>query len=448
MLKQTTRTEQTGSGLARQLFSMTWPMVFGVLSMMSFQLIDSIFISQLGVLPLAAQGFTLPVQMIVIGLQVGLGIATTAVIGRVSGQGNAQYAKQLGGLILVIGSVSVAVLAVMIFLIRDPLLHFLGASEDIFPIIDLYWPYWLVSAWSGATLYFLYSICRANGNTILPGSMMVVTSLLNLVFDPLFIFSMDLGLPGAALATLASFALGGLIVTIRIWPKRLLSFIWQGMDIPVSIRMILQVMGPATVSQLLPPLSAMTATKIIAAYGSAPVAAWAIGSRFEFFSLVVVLALTMAMPPMVARFLGGKKVAEIRQLMRIAVCFILSFQAGLAIISFGLSFFAVNWMSDDPAVRQLLRWHLTYVPVSLAPLGVCMLVVSVANALGRSYTALTISALRLFVFFLPCLWIGAQLLQLKGIYMGALVGNCLAGAGAWVMYRRMIHQTEKQNNQG
>lgn len=75
------------SSLAKQLFQMTWPMLFGVLSLMSFQLVDSAFIGQLGVLPLAAQGFTMPIQMVIIGIQVGLGIATTAVISRAIGAG-------------------------------------------------------------------------------------------------------------------------------------------------------------------------------------------------------------------------------------------------------------------------------------------------------------------------------------------------------------------------
>ena len=50
-------------------------MLFGVLALMSFQLVDSAFIGQLGVQPLAALGFTVPVQLLIIGVQVGLGIA-------------------------------------------------------------------------------------------------------------------------------------------------------------------------------------------------------------------------------------------------------------------------------------------------------------------------------------------------------------------------------------
>src|SRR5690606_8880078 len=120
-------------------FQMTWPMLFGVLSLMSFQLVDSAFIGQLGVLPLAAQGFTLPIQMIIIGIQVGLGIATTAVISRALGAGQDKYAKQLGGLVVAMGSIGVAVFGVALYLLRHPILSLLSAPESVFTIIDSYW---------------------------------------------------------------------------------------------------------------------------------------------------------------------------------------------------------------------------------------------------------------------------------------------------------------------
>ncbi len=140
--------------LGRQLYTMTWPMLFGVLSLMSFQLVDSAFIGQLGVLPLAVQGFTLPIQMIIIGVQVGLGIATTAVIARAIGANEIRYAKQLGGLVVAMGSISVALFSVIIYLLRGPILQLLDAPPTVLPIIDSYWIYWLMSSWTGALLYF------------------------------------------------------------------------------------------------------------------------------------------------------------------------------------------------------------------------------------------------------------------------------------------------------
>ncbi|MGB6294283.1 MAG: MATE family efflux transporter [Vibrio anguillarum] len=432
--------------LTRQLLQMTWPMMFGVLSLMSFQLVDSAFIGQLGVLPLAAQGFTLPIQMIIIGLQVGLGIATTAVIAHALGANQIRYAKQLGGLVVAIGSIGVALFSVIIYLLRHPILALLSAPESVYQIVDSYWIYWLISAWVGAVLYFLYSLCRANGNTMLPGTMMMVTSILNLILDPIFIFTFDLGIEGAALATILAFGIGVFVVAPKVSKRHWMLFDWSDLDVGKSIRSISHIMGPAMISQLLPPLSSMLATKLLASFGTAAVAAWALGSRFEFFAMVAILALTMSMPPMVGRLLGAGQLQDIRKLVRVACQFILGFQLIIAVVTYLLSGHLAVLMTSEQSVESILHWHLMIVPISLGPLGICMLMVSVSNALAKSYTALTISALRLFVFFLPCLWVGAQIAALHGLFIGALVGNILAGLAAWAMYQRALRQVEQQKN--
>ncbi|OOE88897.1 MATE family efflux transporter [Salinivibrio sharmensis] len=423
---------------AKRLFSTTLPMLFGVLSLMSFQLVDSAFIGQLGVLPLAAQGFTLPIQMIIIGIQVGLGIATTAVISRALGADQCRYAKQLGGLILFIGTAGVALFAGLLYALRHPILMLLDAPDKVFPVIDSYWQIWLVSAWTGAVLYFFYSLARANGNTMLPGSMMVVTSLFNLALDPVFIFWLDWGINGAAVATLIAFGAGIAIVAPRVFGKGWVSFDWQDLNIKQSVGSIGHIMGPAMISQLLPPVSSMLATKLLASFGSAAVAAWALGSRFEFFAIVSVLALTMSMPPMVGRLLGKGDLTEVRHSVKLACQFILGFQLLIAVVTWLAAAPLADLMTSDQQVTDILYTHLTLVPFSLGALGVCMLMVSITNALGRSYIALTISALRLFAFFLPCLWLGAQIGELFGLFAGALIGNLLAGAVAYAMYRRTL----------
>lgn len=434
------------TSLAKSLFQMTWPMLFGVLSLMSFQLVDSAFIGQLGILPLAAQGFTMPIQMVIIGVQVGLGIATTAVISRTLGAGQEHYAKQLGGLVVAVGGVGVAAIAVLLYLLRHPLLSLLGASDDVLQIIDHYWIWWLASAWTGAMLYFFYSLCRANGNTLLPGTMMMVTSVLNLILDPLFIFTFDLGINGAAIATILAFGTGIAIVAPKVAQRQWMSFEWHDLDMSKSLASLGHIMGPAMLSQLLPPVSSMFATKLLAGFGTAAVAAWALGSRFEFFALVAVLALTMSIPPMIGRMLGAKNIADIRQLVRIACQFVLGFQLLIALVTYLLANHLSSLMTSESEVAAILLQHLTIVPISLGALGICMLMVSVANALGKAYVALTISALRLFAFYLPCLWIGAQLYDLKGLFLGSLVGNIIAGWAAWLTYQKALRQLEQNQS--
>lgn len=421
--------------LPRQLLTMTWPMLFGILSLMTFQLADSAFIGQLGRDPLAALGFTLPMQQLIIGLQVGLGIATTAILSRTLGAGEERRAERLGGLVVMVGASMVLVLCVLLWLLQVPIMNLLGADAVLLPLIRSYWIPWLVAAWLGAVLYFGYSVCRSHGNTKLPGILMVVTSLLNIALDPLYIFVFGWGLPGAALATITAFGLGCLVIYPRLLARGWVRFDLSGLALGPALRQLGGIMGPAMVSQLMPPLSAMLATALVAGFGSAAVAAWGLGTRLDFFSIVVVLALTMSMPPMIGRLLGAGDIDQIARLVRLGVRFVVVWQLAIGLVWLAISGVVSELFSTDLTVQDVLRDYLVRVPLSYWGLGVCMLMVSVCNALGLAMRALLISTLRLFLCFLPLLWLGGQLAGITGLMTGALVGNLFAGAMAYTFYQ-------------
>ena len=432
--------------LARQLFHMTWPMLFGVLSLMTFQLADSAFVGQLGQEPLAALGFTVPMQQLISGMYVGLGIATTAIISRTLGSGDETRAHRLGGLVITVGATLAFLLVAALWLLQEPIMSLLGAEQALLPVIRDYWAPWLVAAWTGAMLYFGYAVCRSHGDTKLPGYMMIGTSLLNIALDPLYIFVFGWGLPGAAWATITAFSTGALIVFPTLLRRGWIRFDLARVQPVQALKQLNSIMAPAMVSQLMPPVSAMLATAMVAGFGSAAVAAWGLGTRLEFFSIVVVLALTMSMPPMIGRMLGAGELDRIRQLVGIAVKFILGWQLLIGLVWLASSGVVSGIFTRDPEVTSVVSDYLVRVPLSWGPLGICMLMVSSCNALGMPLRALITSTLRLFACYLPMLWVGAQLGGLPGLMSGAFAGNLLAGTMAWQMYRRGIRRLEEQQS--
>ena len=437
--------QAAAQSLGKYLFNMTWPMLFGVLSLMSFQLADSAFIGQLGVEPLAAVGFTMPMYQLIIGVQVGLGIATTAVISRVLGAGQKEHARRIGGLVVIIGAVVIGLLCLMLWLSRAYILYGLGGEPELLTVMTLYWKPWLMSAWLGAMLYFGYSLCRAHGNTMLPGITMVFTSLLNIALDPLFIFVFDWGLVGAPWATIVSFSLGCLIIYPKVISRHWLTFTFERSSTKQSIKQISSITGPAMMSQFMPSLSSMFATALVAGYGTAAVAAWGLGTRLEFFSIVIVLALTMSMPPMVGRFLGEGDLKSIHCLVKLSVKFVLIWQFCIAIIWLIFSSNISNLMTTDLSVSDVLQQYLIKVPLSYGALGLCMIMVSVCNAMGLSMRALLISCLRLFLCYLPILWVGSQINGLDGLMTGALIGNLASGIMAWTLYQKGFKEAYKRH---
>lgn len=121
--------------------------------------------------------------------------------------------------------------------------------------------------------------------------------------------------------------------------------------------------------------------------------------------------------------------------MRLAVRFVVAWQLAIGLIWVLASGLVAQLFTSDAEVQEVLGNYLVRVPLSYSGLGVCMLMVSVCNALGLSLRALLVSTLRLFVCFLPLLWVGARLGDLTGLMSGALLGNLLAGTMAYTFYR-------------
>ncbi|GHC30066.1 putative efflux protein, MATE family [Aidingimonas halophila] len=432
-------TATTETGLGRQLWRQTWPMAIGVLSLLGMQLVDSAFIARLGTRPLAAQSFTFPLSFLIIGFQVGMGIAIAALISRALGAGEKQRARRLGSLVLWVGGLVIAVLTIVLWIVHEPIFTRLGAGPRSLALIRSYWAPQLLAAWLGALLYFGYSLFRAHGNTRLPGKLMVATSVINLALDPLLIFGVGpwhgLGLPGAAWATALAFASGLMVLSWRLQGTGWLARRGLITEARQSLRDFMGIAGPAMISQLMPPLAQMLAISIVASLGEASVAAWGLASRLETLSLMVVLALTMSLPPWLGRCYGGGDWQRIESLMRLAVRVVIVWQLGLGLLmTLGAPWVALV-LSGSPEVRGDLAILIRFLLPSYALLGVCMIVVSAGNALGWPLKAMLMSGARLFICYLPCLWLGTQLGGIHGLAMGAAGGNVLAGILAWRVYR-------------
>ncbi|MDP3534978.1 MAG: MATE family efflux transporter [Halomonas sp.] len=434
--------------LAITLWRQTWPMAIGVLALLGFQLVDSAFIARLGTSPLAAQSFTFPLSFLIIGIQVGMGIAIAALISRALGAGEKARAKRLSSLVLIAGGAVIGGLVVVLWLLQVPVFKLLGADEIALGYIRSYWGPQLFSAWLGALLYFIYSVFRAHGDTRTPGKMMVLSSLINLALDPMLIFGVGpwagLGLPGAAWATAIAFSVGLLLTSGTLarcqWVTR--QDIWQ--ECRRSWRSFTGIAAPAMVSQLMPPLAAMLAITAVAGLGDTYVAAWGLASRLETLSLMVILAMTMSLPPWLGRCYGAGDWGQIQQLMRLAIKVAVIWQLSLGVLLALAAPWVAMALAGNPEVQGELALVIRFLLPSYAALGVCMLVVSAGNALGWPLRAMLLSSARLFICYLPCLWLGAYLYGWVGLAAGAAVGNLAAGLMAWVLLQRILSRPHRQ----
>jgi len=424
------------------LWRQTWPMAIGSLALLSFQLVDSAFVARLGTAPLAAQSFTFPLSFLIIGVQVGLGIAIAAQISRALGAGETTRVRRLGSLVLLAGGVCIALLVILLWWSQEAIFTRLGADAATRALIRDYWAPQLLAGWLGAMFYFFNSLFRAHGNTRLPGMMMALMSLVNLALDPLLIFGLGpwsgLGLPGAAWASVIAFSGGLLFLVNQLRGRDWLARHGLGEELATSARPFFGIAGPAMVSQLMPPLAAMLAIIVVAGLGESAVAAWGLASRLETLALVLVLAMTMSLPPWLGRCYGAGDWQQVRRLMRLALRVVMIWQIGLGVTLAVLAPGLAQLLTGSPDVQAELTLLIRFLPPSYTALGVCMLVISAGNALGLPLRAMLMSAVRLFVCYLPCLWLGAVWGGFAGLAVGAAIGNVLAGLLAWQLIRLVL----------
>ncbi|MDX1358522.1 MAG: MATE family efflux transporter, partial [Clostridia bacterium] len=195
----------TKGNINKQLAAMTGPMIFGILGITIFNLVDTYFVGLLGTNELAALSFTFPIVVTFSSLTLGVSTGVTAVVSKVAGKKDPSAIK-----ILVFDSIVFSVLCVILFigigfLVMRPVLTFMKAEEALIPIITTY-----LSIWLPGLIFVVFpmvgnGIIRALGDSLTPGIVMIIAGLVNAVLDPMFIFGIgffpELGVAGAAIAT-------------------------------------------------------------------------------------------------------------------------------------------------------------------------------------------------------------------------------------------------------
>lgn len=420
------------------------PMLVGIASVLLFNVVDTIFVGQLGPVALAAMSFTFPVTFIVLSLTMGMGIGATAVIATAVGEGALGRVRRLTTDALALALAAVVVTAGVGLWVQEPLFRALGAGPEHLPLILDY-----MTLWWGVVGFLVIPMVgnaaiRATGDMTTPSMIMIASGLVNLALDPLLIFGIGpfprLELVGAALATgiawmvslsLALWVLAGRekMIEPRLPPLPNLLASWYG---------ILRVAVPAAAANVMTPVAGAALTRLAASHGTAAVAAWGVGTRVEGLATVGIMALSTALTPFTGQNLGAGRRDRVKAAFRFAVRAALAWGIGVSALLALVAPMLAAAFNADPEVRRWIVRYLWVVPLSFAPLGVVHAVSSLSNGAQRSSVGAGLSVVRLFVCSVPCALIGSAVNGMAGMLIGVAVGNALAGGAGLVVGRWLV----------
>jgi putative MATE family efflux protein len=283
--------------IPKLLLSLSWPMLLGMMGIVVFNLVDTYFVGILGVEQLAAMSFSFPVIMLLNSVSLGIGIGTSSLIARNYIKADHDEVKMMASRALLLGVVIVLVVVAIGMSTIDPLFSAMGAKGDVLDYVDRYMKIWYLGVPFVLFPMIGNSIVRATGDTFTPGMIMVVAGVGNAILDPIFIFGYGpiqaMGIEGAAWATVISRSFTFIVILIILIKRLDLLTIVLGSfkEIYATWKNIVYIAGPASLTMLIPPISAALITRILAGFGQEAVAAFGVATRVEMFGLMVIASL-------------------------------------------------------------------------------------------------------------------------------------------------------------
>ena len=432
----------TEGSVALKLIALTLPMVWGVFSVIAFNLADTYFVGQLGTLQLAAMSFTFPVVMVMGSLALGLGTGAASVISRAIGEGDRDRVQRLTTNSLTLSLLIVGVVILVGLATIDPLFELLGAGSEVMPYIREYMQIWYPGMIFLVVPMVGNSAIRAAGDTKIPSLIMTFAAIVNIALDPVFIFGWafvpSLGLKGAAIATVIGRSLtliASLIVLhfrerMILWSLAGLRNFWQ------SWKEILYVGLPAASTNMITPISIGIITSLLATYSPEAVAGFGISSRVESFALIAFMALSATIGPFVGQNWGAKLYGRVNRSLHLSYLFCIGFGVLLAVVLAATSAQIVTLFDKNSEVVSTATRYLTLVPISYGTYGIFIVANAAFNALGKPLPALILTLSRMLVLYVPLAYFGSWLFGLNGIFAAACISNLIVGLIAIIWTRR------------
>ena len=423
------------------LLHMAWPMMLSMLTQALYNLVDSMFVSQLSASAFQALSLAYPVQMFMVAVCVGTGVGVNALLSRRLGEGDrgaAGAAALNGGFVY---ALSWAVFLCFGLFLTRPFLAFFTADPAILADGCAYLSI-VTGASLGMTMQFVTErILLAVGDPVGPMVIQGIGAVVNLALDPLLIFGPGpfpaLGVAGAALATVlgqwVGMATGFLLVRRRrALPLSLRGFRPRG----TVIGEIYRIGVPAIAMQSLSSVMTLGLNKIMALFD--PSAVFILGAYFKLQSFLImpVSGLTNGLTPLVAYNYGARSCARILALVRFALTLGAAIMAAGTLLLLLFPSFFLGLFQAEPRVLSAGVPALRIIASSFVFAGISTVLCAVFQALGASLLSLGVSLLRQVVLMLP-------LALVLGLLRPALMWACFPVAElltclvAALAYRRL-----------
>ncbi|WP_295613776.1 MATE family efflux transporter [uncultured Methanobrevibacter sp.] len=435
----------------KALINMSIPLIISLLITSFYNLIDAFWVSGLGADALAGIGFFTPIFMILVGFGNGLGSGAAFALSKYLGGGNKQKANNASIHSIIINIIVSLVVTIILLILLNPILNAMGAGQTIGYATD----YGVIILLGSVFIILsnaLYGIFRGEGDTTRPMYAMMASAILNMILDPIFIYKFDLGVMGAAAATIVSSIFVILVLIYWFYIKKdtylkpnISNFTFEK-DISKDI---IKVGIPASIQLLNNAFFAAVFSALLTFVGSTDsVAVYSTGWRIVTIGTTPLLAIGTTLISVIAANYGAKNYKNIKIAHRYAmkISILIAFVIAVLTNVFAgdiASVFASGGSSSRIAseLTSFLSWIVIYYPT----MAVGVASTYVFQGVGKGLTAMFQTIMRetgFTIFFAVLLGVvfgygvwGAWM----GIVLGEIVSNNITMLWADYLIKKLIN---------
>ncbi|NRA69157.1 MAG: MATE family efflux transporter [Pseudobacteriovorax sp.] len=434
----------TRGRIRQHLLTMTMSSSIGLVAMFFVDLVDMYFISLLGESELAAAvGYAGTVLFFTLSFSIGLSIASGAMCSRALGGESEGVAKRIITHTWMFPTLIMVPVALVIWATSHGLLQMLGAEGQTLFYAQQYLDIILPStplvtiAMVGAT------VLRSEGEAQKAMWVTLTGGIFNAIFDPIFIFALDLRIEGAAIASVLSrFCMVIYVVYQLVLQKKVLvpiNLLKLGQD----LRDYLRIAFPAVLTNLSTPIGVAYVTRAIADFGDSAVAGNAIVSKLQPVAFAAIFALSGSVGPIIGQNYGAKNFARVRETLRESMRFVLLYCLLLCAILWLVRDFLIWAFQAENEAKVVIQLYCNGLSTMFVFNGIIFYTNAAFNNLGFAHFSTLINFFKATAGTIPFVFYGALWGGLEGLWYGMYLGLMLTAILSWGLCRYSLRQREE-----
>ena len=383
---------------SKALWTLAIPIMAGMGIHTLYTIVDMIFIGRLGGDAIAAVAFNMPLFFLVLGLSFGVGSGVTASIARfigakdkVSADNTAEHAVALGLIISII-------LTTLGLIYGEDLLRRLGATKSVLPVSWSYLKISLIGLPFMVFSTFFRSILSGEGDMKLPMAVAGLGTIINIILDPIFIFTLEFGVGGAAMASAISQLIVFLIFVYMLFIKEHAYIKFRMRDFSPSmfiVKDIIRVGFPASMSMIIMAFGQLVFNRILVRFSTDAVAAYQVGGRMDMVIFLPIMAIASALTTIVGMFYGAKEFEKIKFIAKYGIICAIMVTSILSILLYIFAPFVVRSFTQEVDIQSIAVTYIRTICLIYPLIAFGMSVGRILQGLGKGLPMLVITSIRI-----------------------------------------------------